>query len=181
MKNKKHDDYSQRFIELIIKDRDYDLSEVERLELKEKSIKIIEKINWHLEDHKSTPKDKKINVQELKDNKRYTIEELFGEEEFSSLNLEVEESLDSIPTPSVVDSPVATNPFSNLLQKKLKVEETHTRMTFLVRNELAEEFNDLMKKVDRKGKKKEFINTMMEQAIIQLREALSQQLTKRKQ
>jgi hypothetical protein len=42
------DTYSQRFVELIIKQRDYGLTKQESLELKEKSQKTIEKIDWHL-------------------------------------------------------------------------------------------------------------------------------------
>jgi hypothetical protein len=42
------DTYSQRLVELIIKQRDYGLTKQESLELKEKCQKTIEKIDWHL-------------------------------------------------------------------------------------------------------------------------------------
>lgn len=57
---------------------------------------------------------------------------------------------------------------SDLMQKRVKVEDTHTRSTFLVRNELLKELNAIAKK-NGHGFKTEFINLAIEMALEELK------------
>ncbi|WP_411955619.1 hypothetical protein ACKXGF_14350 (plasmid) [Alkalibacillus sp. S2W] len=49
-------------------------------------------------------------------------------------------------------------------QDKQSIEDTHTRQTFLIQNDLAEELNDLSQK-NKKGFKTAFINQAIESAL----------------
>jgi len=54
----------------------------------------------------------------------------------------------------------------DLVKKKERVEDTHTRNTFLIRNDLMKRLNHFSKK--RRGFKTEFINYVIEQGLDEL-------------
>jgi len=56
----------------------------------------------------------------------------------------------------------------NLLNKKKKVEDTHTRRTFLVRNDLLSRLDSYAKKIGNSGFKTEFINIVIEEGLAEL-------------
>lgn len=60
----------------------------------------------------------------------------------------------------------------NVFVKKETMEETHLRVTFLIRKELVKEYNQLLKKNGRnsKGVKTRWINNVLERAIVELKE-----------
>lgn len=58
---------------------------------------------------------------------------------------------------------------SKIVKKKEKVEDTHTRRTFLVRNELLKELDDLASQINNTGFKTEFINYAIEKGLLELR------------
>src|SRR5699024_580313 len=55
-------------------------------------------------------------------------------------------------------------------KKRKKVEETHTRRTFLVKNELLERLDEFADRVNNTGFKTEFINYVMEKGLNELEE-----------
>jgi|SRR5699024_8769999 len=59
---------------------------------------------------------------------------------------------------------------SNIIKKRKKVEETHTRRTFLVKNELLERLDEFADRVNNTGFKTEFINYIMEKGLNELEE-----------
>src|SRR5699024_1823042 len=75
------------------------------------------------------------------------------------------------PTAAIVE-PVEdkkNEQLSKIIKKKEKVEDTHTRRTFLVRNELLKELDDLASQINNTGFKKEFINYVIEKGLIELK------------
>lgn len=63
--------------------------------------------------------------------------------------------------------PETDDKFQHLTKKKKKVEDTHTRKTFLVRNDLVKRLNRVAKKSDH-GFLTEFINTAIEYGLDQV-------------
>jgi len=63
-----------------------------------------------------------------------------------------------------------TKGLSDIVKKRKKVEETHTRRTFLVKNELLERLDEFADRVNNTGFKTEFINYVMEKGLNELEE-----------
>src|SRR5699024_7297752 len=59
---------------------------------------------------------------------------------------------------------------SDIIKKKEKMEDTHTRRTFLVRNELLDRLDIVSKKINNTGFKTEFINFILEKGLDELEE-----------
>jgi|SRR5699024_4037645 len=59
---------------------------------------------------------------------------------------------------------------SDIIKKKDKMEDTHTRRTFLVRNELLNRLDRISKKINNTGFKTEFINFILEKGLNELEE-----------
>lgn len=57
---------------------------------------------------------------------------------------------------------------SKMVKKKEKIEDTHTRRTFLVRNELLKELDDFASQINNTGFKTEFINYAIEKGLLEL-------------
>ena len=58
----------------------------------------------------------------------------------------------------------SSSPFPSLIKNKKKVEDTHSRVTFLIENELAETLHELLTEVGH-GAKKAFINDVIRRAL----------------
>jgi len=58
---------------------------------------------------------------------------------------------------------------SKIVKKKEKVEDTHTRRTFLVKNELLQELDDFANQINNNGFKTEFINYVIEKGLTELK------------
>lgn len=63
---------------------------------------------------------------------------------------------------------------SEIVKKRKKVEDTHTRRTFLVKNELLERLDEFADRVNNTGFKTEFINYIMEKGLNELEEIESE-------
>jgi len=59
---------------------------------------------------------------------------------------------------------------SDIIKKREKMEDTHTRRTFLVRNELLDRLDKVSKKINNTGFKTEFINFILEKGLNELEE-----------
>ena len=59
---------------------------------------------------------------------------------------------------------------SDIIKKKEKMEDTHTRRTFLVRNELLDRLDKVSKRINNIGFKTEFINFILEKGLDELEE-----------
>src|SRR5699024_2356528 len=57
---------------------------------------------------------------------------------------------------------------SDIVRKRKKVEETHTRRTFLIKNELLERLDEFAYRVNNTGFKTEFIHYIMEKGLNEL-------------
>ena len=71
---------------------------------------------------------------------------------------------------SVEDKKEISNQLSNIVKKKEKIEDTHTRRTFLVKNELLRELDDFANQIGNTGFKTEFINYIIEKGLDELRD-----------
>lgn len=74
--------------------------------------------------------------------------------------------------PTSDDSISFIESFDVLNKKKKNIEETHSRQTYLIRNELIEEIEELAKKRD-KGFKTAFINHAIKRLLMELNEGTS--------
>ena len=77
------------------------------------------------------------------------------------------------PTAAIVE-PVEekkedSNQLSKMVKKKEKMEDTHTRRTFLVKNELLQELDDVADQINNTGFKTEFINYVIDKGLSELR------------
>jgi len=77
------------------------------------------------------------------------------------------------PTAAIVE-PIeekkeSSDQLSKMMKKKEKMEDTHTRRTFLVKNELLQELDDLAEQVNNTGFKTEFINYVIDNGLSKLR------------
>jgi|SRR5699024_8793521 len=73
------------------------------------------------------------------------------------------------PTAAIVE-PVEekkedSDKLSKMVKKKEKMEDTHTRRTFLIKNELLKELDDLAEQINNTGFKTEFINYAIEEGL----------------
>jgi len=59
---------------------------------------------------------------------------------------------------------------SDIIKKRSKVEDTHTRRTFLVRNELLTRLDNIATTINNTGFKTEFINFILEKGLDELEE-----------
>src|SRR5699024_10951298 len=59
---------------------------------------------------------------------------------------------------------------SDIIKKKDKMEDTHTRRTFLVKNELLDRLDRTYKKINNTGFKTKFINFILEKGLDELEE-----------
>jgi len=59
---------------------------------------------------------------------------------------------------------------SDIIKKKDKMKDTHTRRTFLVKNELLNRLDAISKKINKTGFKTEFINFILEKGLDELEE-----------
>jgi len=59
---------------------------------------------------------------------------------------------------------------SDIIKKKDKMEDTHTRRTFLVKNELLDRLDRTSKKINNTGFKTKFINFILEKGLDELEE-----------
>jgi len=57
---------------------------------------------------------------------------------------------------------------SKIVETKQRMEETHTRRTFLIKNELLKRLDEKAKGVENKGFKTEFINYILEKGLDEL-------------
>ena len=60
------------------------------------------------------------------------------------------------------------NKLSKITKTKRKMEETHTRRTFLIKNDLLTRFDKKAKYIENKGFKTEFINYILEKGLDEL-------------
>src|SRR5699024_2085118 len=58
---------------------------------------------------------------------------------------------------------------SKMVKKKEKMEDTHKRRTFLVKNELLQELDNLADQINNTGFKTEFINYVIEKGVSELK------------
>src|SRR5699024_1291399 len=78
------------------------------------------------------------------------------------------------PTAAIVD-PVeeqreSSDQLSKIVKKKEKMEDTHTRRTFLVKNELLNKLDEKSEQINNTGFKTEFINYVIEKGLKELDE-----------
>lgn len=78
------------------------------------------------------------------------------------------------PTAAIVN-PVenkkkSSNQLSQIVKKKEKMEDTHTRRTFLVKNELLNKLDEKSEQINNTGFKTEFINYVIEKGLKELDE-----------
>jgi|SRR5699024_3046766 len=79
------------------------------------------------------------------------------------------------PTAAIVEpleksnnSENSSKELSDIVKRKKRIEDSHTRRTFLVKNELLERLDNLANKVNNTGFKTEFINYIMEKGLSDL-------------
>ncbi|HLQ83085.1 MAG TPA: hypothetical protein VK121_04500 [Pseudogracilibacillus sp.] len=60
------------------------------------------------------------------------------------------------------------NELSKMIETKKKMEDTHTRRTFLIENELLERLDKKAKSIENKGFKTSFINYILEKGLDEL-------------
>jgi len=61
---------------------------------------------------------------------------------------------------------------SKIVKKKKRIEDTHKRRTFLIRNDLLSRLDHLADKIENSGFKTEFINHIMENGLNELEKVL---------
>lgn len=81
----------------------------------------------------------------------------------------ISDEIEEVNRDSVVEQaePETEDKFQHLTKKRKKVEDTHSRKTFLVRNDLVKRLNSVAKKNDH-GFLTEFINTAIEYGLEQV-------------
>jgi len=66
--------------------------------------------------------------------------------------------------------PGESNELTKMIKSKKRMEETHTRRTFLIRNDLLKRLDKKAKNIKNKGFKTEFINYILEKGLDELDE-----------
>lgn len=89
-----------------------------------------------------------------------------------------EEVKDEISVTSEPTSELGMAGFLESQSRRNRIEDTHTRRTFLIRNDLLKRFDNISKKVGSKGFKTNFINFVISDALNELEQEFKDQRKK---